>query len=139
MSPVSEAWLAAGERWTEAVNEVAASLQEKNPALRLQQGLDGNDIFPLRGWASFARGETVGDEALVISLDVKAGVDEFRAEADIARGDGFVLAHSDAKTIPQAGDEGALRVRATQAISELTAFLSRHQGLLATELAPDRP
>lgn len=139
MSPVVDAWSEAGETWMRAVSAAIAPLQERNSALHVRQGVDGNDIFALRAWASFARGGVRGDEDLVISLDVKSGTDGFRIEADIARGDGEVLALSAARTIAPVGDDELLRAHATEAITELVAFLSAHADLLASELAPERP
>lgn len=134
---MGDVWTEVGEAWDQFLGSLVAVLEERNPALKAQMGRHSNDAFPFRAWASFFRHGTTGDEDLVISLDVSRKSDGFHAQADIARGDGAVLAESPIAMIDVSGDSAALRSQALAAWAQIEAFLTANEHLLAAELAAE--
>jgi hypothetical protein len=135
MSMPDDVWTEVGDRWERRLISVIADLVALNPGLMVRTGRDGNDRFALREWTSFVRRDTPGDEEIVISLDITTEVDGYRAQADIARGDGYVLAASAVETIVLSDDTDTLRANALKAMRSVETFLATNKELLSGELA----
>ena len=119
------------------MTDVIATLREHNPSLRSQVGHDGNDVFPLRGWASLFR-DGASDEDLVISLDFQHVPQGVEWTADIATGVGEVLGSTPAETIAATDDLAALERSVRSAMDAVQAFLdaNRHRLIARLRIAP---
>ena len=87
------------------MGKVVRTLKERNPSLWTQVGHDSSGVFALRGWASFSRDGTPRED-LAISLDFRHADGGIECRADIARGDGQILAETAAHTLDASDDPG---------------------------------
>jgi len=92
---MTDAWMRIGEAFVRAVdrlNEVVCP-DDRGFVSRVQQ--TSNDTFALRALVSYSPRSAPGDEHLVVSLDFRREGQNVVGQADLARGDGFVLDESE--------------------------------------------
>jgi hypothetical protein len=122
-------WQLIGERLEAMLRDCASTL----PApVQWDVGHGSNEPFPLRVYLSFSRTGGRGSEDLVISADVWADAGALVLSADIARGDGLVLAEVPSQRL-QAGDDVTPQV--LDWVDRVTSFVAANRGLLAAELS----
>ena len=129
-----EPWTTAADRWASRLAQLIDTLRQHDENRWTQVGQDSNELFPFRGWASLSRDATPNED-VAISVDfrrVDGGV-EYRA--DIAHGDGLILAETPAETIELTDDPAALRAAVSKAMDAVDAFVGAHEDLVVKELS----
>jgi hypothetical protein len=86
--------------------------------------------FPFTGYVSLGRGGTPGDEDLVLEWAVQRCDDRLRVTADIARGDGTVLAELPAEEFAEPVDHSSV----AEAQERGFQFFRRHLELMKREV-----
>lgn len=132
---VNDIWEDVWDRLNDRLAAIAAVLSQRNPHLWWQAGHSDNAAMPFRAWASFGRNGIPGEEDLVITVDFKRAEHSLEVTADIARGDGLVLADAPPKRISLRTDTGTLREEILAAEQLAEDFISSQQPLLCDELS----
>lgn len=91
-------------------------------------------FFALSGWASLSR-EGTPKEDIALSLDFRHVQGGIECRADVARGDGQILAETAAQTLDASGEPETVGAALWAAMATVEAFLETNTELLAAELA----
>jgi hypothetical protein len=128
------AWDSIWERFVAVVDRLDARLQPNGRGFVSRVERNANDVFPLRALVSYSPVGSPGDERLVISVDFQRVSGMVVGRADLARGDGSMLADEEILA-PQS--EGGLTTSLAEidAVSRrVEAFVTHQYERLATEL-----
>jgi hypothetical protein len=93
---MTELWTTAGIEWADRLAALVGDLKQHNPSLWAHVSQERNERFPLRGWASLSRDGTPTED-VAISLDFERVPGGVKYQADIAHGDGLILAETPAQ------------------------------------------
>jgi hypothetical protein len=112
-------------------DDLGQRLKQLNPSLTWSTGRHANAAFPFRAYASFSRHGQRGEEDVVLSVDCPGNDRVVRISADIASGDGIVLASRGPREVQVTPED----VQAEMA--EVERFLADEFGLLRRHLVDE--
>jgi hypothetical protein len=119
------AWDVVWARVSRCLAEVATKVARKHPAAWSAMGRTQSDAFPFGAAVSFgkAANPSTDVEDVVISVSGHVDGDALRMSADVARGDGYVLADGPTIEVPLREAEQGLERVLESWLSELEVFL----------------
>jgi hypothetical protein len=123
-------WEELWERLNDFYAVLVSQLAACNERLWSQIAHQETPAFPFTGYVSLGRDGTPGDEDLVLEWAVQRRDDRLRVTADIARGDGTVLAQLPAEEFAEGVDRSGIAVAQEQAVR----FFRGHLDLIKREV-----
>lgn len=113
-------------------------LARRWPALTCDLGQHSTEVFPLTGYASISLSGNRQDEDLVVSVSCRLEAGELECTADIANGQGTILADGPSAEIDLALDEDQVNQLLGTWISAVEGFLDESASNLVVALEERR-
>jgi hypothetical protein len=129
MMTTGPVWDELWDRLNDFYRVLASQLAACNERLSSQISHQETSVFPFTGYVSFSR-DGSGDEDVVLEWAVQRRNDRLRVTADIARGDGTVLAELPAEELAEPVEHSQIAQEQERAVR----FFHSHLGLIKQEV-----